>query len=367
MADDQQILFTPFESAKLQLSNRIVMAPMTRSFSANGVPGEDVAGYYRRRAEADVGLIITEGTTVDYGSATNDANIPAFTGELSLQGWGKVVEAVQTAGGKIAPQLWHMGMARKPGSDPEPQAPSLGPSGLIAPGKKVAEAMSLVQIEEVVEKFAAAAANAITLGFDAVEIHGAHGYLIDQFFWEGTNQRQDQYGGDLVKRTRFAADIVRAVRDRVGEQFPIILRYSQWKQQDYQARLADSPEQLEQFLAPLVEAGVDIFHASSRRFWEAEFEGSPLNLAGWTRKITGLPAISVGSVGLNSDFLGAFQGRGAEVESIDTLITQMQRGDYDLIAVGRALLANPDWASKVKQGQYGQLKPFSAELLQTLY
>lgn len=366
MSKDYPVLFQPFESEKLTLPNRIVMAPMTRSQSPNGVPGENVVAYYQRRAAADVGLIITEGTTVDYAAATGDANIPAFVGEKSLQAWKKVVEAVHAVGGKIAPQIWHQGMARAPGTGPAPDAPSLGPSGLAGDGKKVSEPMTIQQIEETIQAFANAGAQAKALGFDAVEIHAAHGYLIDQFFWEGTNKRSDKYGGDLVKRTQFAVEIVRAIRAAVGEEYPIILRFSQWKQQDYNAKLATTPDELRQFLSPLTDAGVDIFHASTRRFWEAEFEGSDLNLAGWTREISGKPTITVGSVGLDDDFLKAFQGRGAGVANIDALITQMERGDYELVAVGRALLSNPDWVTRVKAGHFDQLKPFSPEVLAEL-
>jgi 2,4-dienoyl-CoA reductase-like NADH-dependent reductase (Old Yellow Enzyme family) len=138
---------------------------------------------------------------------------------------------------------------------------------------------------------------------DGVEIHGAHGYLIDQFFWEGSNRRDDEYGGDLAGRSRFAIELIQAVRAAVGPDFPIIFRFSQWKQQDYTARLVQTPQALAAFLQPLSEAGVDIFHCSTRRFWEPEFDGSELNLAGWTRQLTGKPTITVGSVGLDGEFL----------------------------------------------------------------
>lgn len=359
-------LFTPFSYKGLKLPNRIVMAPMTRSHSPNGIPTDEVAAYYRRRVEGEVGLIITEGTTVDYASATGDANIPSFCKEESLAGWRKVVEAVHAAGGKIAPQLWHQGVARKAGTGPQPDAPVLSPSGLAAPGKQVAEPMSRAQIEQVVRQFATAAGHARRLGFDAIEIHGAHGYLIDQFFWEGTNQRDDDYGGSLVKRTRFAVEIVEACRVAVGPDLPIILRFSQWKLQDYDARLAKTPEELEQFLGPLSRAGVDIFHASTRRFWLPEFEDSTLNLAGWTKKLTGKPTITVGSVGLDDDFISSFMGNSAGTAGIGQLLERMQRDEFDLVAVGRALLLDPYWVRKLHRGEAEQLQPFTPAALATL-
>lgn len=359
-------LFSPYESNKLSLSNRIVMAPMTRQFSPNGVPTEDVAGYYQRRAQGGTGLIITEGTTVNDKVATMDANIPQFHGKEALAGWKNVVDAVHSAGGKIMPQLWHVGMARVADKAPYPELPSAGPSGLFKPGKQGAEPMTVAHIEAVIEAFAQAAADAQSMGMDGIEIHGAHGYLIDQFFWEGTNQRTDSWGGSMANRGRFAVEIIKAIRAATSEDFPILLRYSQWKQQDYTARLAHSPSELEAFLLPLSEAGVDVFHCSQRRYWEPEFEGSELNLAGWTKKITGKPTITVGSVGLNDDFFGAFQGQGSETRAVDDLLERLDAGEFDLVAVGRALLQDPNWSNKIKENRMNELQQYSGKALATL-
>src|SRR5690606_13075327 len=177
--------------------------------------------------------------------------------------------------------------------------------------------------------------------------------LIDQFFWQGTNLRQDRYGGaTIAERARFAGEVIAAMRAAVGPDYPILLRVSQWKQQDYAARLAPTPAEMEQWLGPLVAAGVDILHCSQRRFWEPEFpeiDGEQgLNFAGWAKQLTGAPTISVGSVGLSGDFFGAFRGQSSERSSLDGLVERMERGEFDLIAVGRALLADPQWARKVR-------------------
>ena len=135
--------------------------------------------------------------------------------------------------------------------------------------------------------------------FRSVEIHGAHGYLIDQFFWHATNRRVDRWGGgDLAARASFGVEIVKSVRRAVGASFPIIFRFSQWKLGDYMAKSIPSPEDLGKLLAPLSDAGVDAFHCSARRWWTPEFEGSPLNLAAWAKKMTAKPTITVGSVSL---------------------------------------------------------------------
>ncbi|CAA0111074.1 NADH oxidase [Zhongshania aliphaticivorans] len=359
-------LFTPFELGNLKLANRTVMAPMTRGFSPNGVPTDAVAEYYRKRAEGGVGLIITEGTLINHPAASGDPSYPSFYGEEALAGWKKVVDAVHAAGGKIIPQIWHVGATRRPGTGPVPDAPSVSPSGLVSKDKKVFEALSLDEINVLIAAYAQAAYDAKEIGFDGVEIHGAHGYLIDQFFWADTNVRTDQYGGSLQARSQFAIDIIKAIRERCGSDFTIIFRWSQWKQQDYTARLTTTPEELAEFLTPLSDAGVDIFHCSQRRFWEPEFEGSDMNLAGWTKKITGKPTISVGSVGLDQEFLTSFQGEGASVANIDNLLEKMNSNEFDLIAIGRSLLANPDWVNKVKAGQLDELKPFTQENISQL-
>ncbi|MBI3678409.1 MAG: NADH:flavin oxidoreductase [Proteobacteria bacterium] len=362
------VLFAPFRLKQLSLPNRIVMAPMTRSHSPGQIPNAEVAAYYRRRAEGGTGLIITEGTSPEHKSASNDANVPAFFGEEALQGWANVLKEVKAAGGIIMPQLWHQGIVRHPGTGPYPDERSMGPSGLAKPGKKVAEPMTAKDIDDVIGGFAKSAGYAKKLGFDGVEIHGAHGYIIDQFFWDGTNERGDAYGGSLADRTRFAVDIVRAVRSQVGPDYPVILRFSQWKQQDFAVKLAHDPKTLEQFLSPLAKAGVDAFHCSTRRFWEPEFPetGSDLNLAGWTKKIAGLPTITVGSVSLNTDFISAYRAQGAETAGIDRLLEMLGRGDFDLVAVGRALIVNPDWPKKIREGHSDQLKPWAPEALTTL-
>ncbi|MFE6619238.1 NADH:flavin oxidoreductase [Streptomyces sp. NPDC057740] len=362
-----QILSRPTVINGLTVPNRIVMAPMTRMFSPGGVPGEDVLSYYARRAAADVGLIVTEGTYVGHDSAGQSSRVPRFHGEEQLAGWAKVADAVHAAGGTIVPQLWHIGMVRKEGQSPYPEAPAVGPSGIrIGETEPTGKEMTQRDLDDVIAAFAQAAADAERIGFDGVELHGAHGYLVDQFLWAGTNRRTDAYGGDPVARTKFAAEIVVAVRERVSADFPVIFRYSQWKQEAYDARLAETPEELEAILTPLAAAGVDAFHASTRRYWIPEFDGSDLNLAGWTKKLTGKPTITVGSVGLDGDFIGAFMGEGSTVKGFDDLLDRLEAEEYDFVAVGRALLQDPQWAAKVLGGRFDELAPYDAASLKTL-
>ncbi len=363
-----QALFKPFQLGALQLSTRVVMAPMTRSFSPGGVPNSKAIEYYRRRAAAGVGLIITEGTVVGHQASNGYPNVPHFYGEAALTGWKKVVDAVHAEGGKIVPQLWHVGSVRRIGTEPDASVPAYGPMEKLKDGTVVVHGMTHQDIKEVINAFAQAAKDAQSIGMDGVEIHGAHGYLVDQFFWEGSNQRTDEYGGSLANRSRFAIELIQATRAAVGPDFPIIFRFSQWKQQDYTARLVQTPEALGEFLKPLSDAGVDIFHCSTRRFWEPEFEGSDLNLAGWTRQLTGKPTITVGSVGLDGEFLQFMVNtdKVAQPASLEKLLERLNNDEFDLVAVGRALLVDPDWAVKVREGREGDILPFSREALTTL-
>ena len=348
-------LFTPFNYKNLNLKNRLVMAPMTRAQSDNGIPTKEIEDYYARRAASNVGLILSEGTVINRPASKNMQNIPDFYGTEALQGWKKVIDAVHENGGKMGPQIWHVGDTRSSADYP-------------AVEMEKASTMSLEDIQDTIAQFAASAKSAKDLGFDCLEIHGAHGYLIDQFFWEVTNTRTDGYGGKNIKeRSKFAVDVIKAIRAAVGEDFTIIIRLSQWKQQDYKSRLSTTPSEMEDWLLPLKEAGVDIFHCSQRRFWEPEFEGSDLNFAGWAKKITGQPTITVGSVGLKGDFMGAFAGEGSEKADLTELIRRFDRQDFDLVAVGRALLTDHQWVQKIKEGRIEEISDFSAESLGVLY
>ena len=363
-------LFSPFRLKSLTLPNRVVMAPMTRSFSPGGVATADVAAYYRRRAEHGVGLIISEGTGVARPASLNDPNIPRFHGERELAAWKTVIEQVHAAGGLMAPQLWHVGAVKSREKDWAPPGPYDSPSGYSSPGKKFGDAMSDAEVADAISAFARAAADAERLGFDAVELHGAHGYLIDQFFWSEVNLRSDAYGGgSIVQRGRFAADILRAVRAAVSPDFPVIIRLSQWKQQQFEARLARTPDEMGEWLGQLADAGADCLHCSQRRFWEPEFpevDGSDLNFAGWAKKLTGLPTITVGSVGLSGEFVGALGGESSQPASLDELLRRLDRGEFDLVAVGRALLQDPAWVEKVRHGRKHELGDFSREALASL-
>jgi 2,4-dienoyl-CoA reductase-like NADH-dependent reductase (Old Yellow Enzyme family) len=361
------------------------MAPMTREFSPEGVPGADVVAYYRRRAEAETGLLITEGVGIDHPAALGEAglgeaDIPHLYGDEALAGWRGVVDAVHAARGKIIPQLWHQGVMREQGTGPHPEAPSVRPSGLWGPvGRqgsisqdyvariaKPTQPMTEEDIADVIAAYARSAVRARDAGFDGIAIHGAHGYLIDTFFWEETNQRTDRWGGSIPNRARFGAEVVRAIRAAIGPDLPIFFRFSQWKQQDFRARIATTPQELEELLTPLADAGVDVFDGSIRYFNRAEFEGSPLNLSGWAKKVTGKLAMAVGGIGLDRGMYDSNKtGKAAATDNITLLMERFNRGEFDLVAVGRSLLNDPEWTRKLRLGEPHQ--PYDQSKVDVLY
>ncbi|WP_287003979.1 NADH:flavin oxidoreductase [Sphingobium sp.] len=362
-------MFTPFSFGRHQLPNRIVMAPMTRQQSPGGIPSDAMGAYYRRRAEGGVGLVITEGTYIDHPAANGYKDVPAFFGQAALSAWADIAEMVHAAGALIVPQLWHVGAIRRPGLEPDPMWPGVGPSAVKVDGEEVVRAMDHADIKDVIASYARAAANAELHGFDGVEIHGAHEYLIDQFLWSKTNHRQDAYGGSIENRVRLAVEIINAIRSAVSADFPILFRFSQWKIQDYDARIAENSDELAALLRPIANAGVDIFHVSTRRFNMPAFEGSPDGLAVWTRKLTGKPVIAVGSVALKKAYAIA-QLRGgedptAEPADLSAIEQQVADGRIDLVALGRPLLADPQWPKKVFENRLSEINPFDKDAIHT--
>jgi 2,4-dienoyl-CoA reductase-like NADH-dependent reductase (Old Yellow Enzyme family) len=376
----REALFRPFTVKTLTMKNRVVMSAMGQANAKNGVPDPAYPAYYRRRAEGEVGLVVSGATAIPHPSAHMDLNEPHFHGDEPLAGWKRAVDEVHAAGGKMIPQLWHSGMH---GLAYVPPTWDLhGPSGVWYPGPQAdgsagpsevrGAPMTQAEIDEVIGAFGQAAETAQRLGFDGIQIHAAHGFLIDQFFWEKTNLRTDRYGGNLRDRTRFAVEILEEIRRRTGPDFPIFMRVSQFKMMDYTAQLAETPRQLADLLEPLADAGVDLFDCSIRRFQTPAFDGSDLNLAGWVKKLSGKPTMCCGGIGLGSgavDFGDANAYKTTATTSlseIDSLCAMLDRGDFDLVSLARAILGDAAWPAKVRQGRENELKPFTADLMLTL-
>ncbi|MGH3642662.1 MAG: 12-oxophytodienoate reductase, partial [Mycobacterium sp.] len=323
------------------------------------VPGPDMAAYYARRAAGGTALVITEGIRIPHPAAGPES-VPLLDGTEVLQVWRAVTDAVHAQGGAIAAQLWHEGSqhdvldGERNGQEP------VSPSGIDVSGNQVGRALRTDELGALADNYALAARNARDAGFDAVEVHGGHGYLLDQFLWDNTNRRTDGYGGTLAGRTRFPAEVVAAVRAAVGPGFPITFRFSQWKINHYDAELASTPDELEKLLTPLIDAGVDVLHPSVRRHYIPAFpdDDPRRGMAGWTKKLTGLPVIAVGSVGLDTGFEFRLEKKRIPPAPICRLLDQFEAGEFDIVAIGRALLADPGWVNRLRDNTLDEFAGF---------
>ena len=336
-----ETLFRPFSYRKISLPSRIVMAQEQVPY---GLTSQGLMQYYRQRAANEVGLILTAPVAIDDPAAADDMRTPRFYGGRALRTWKQICRIVHATHCKIAPRLRHAGMNRPTGeTEQTPNVLPIGPSG-ISPYtlEKNGESMNQRRLQEVVSSYARAAGAARILNFDAVEIDGAAGSLIDQFFRTETNHRHDEYSAHPISRTRFATNIIHAVRKQVGKNFPIIFRFSQVGIGQCKIPLASTPEELSEFLHPLQEAGVDIFHCTGSHFAKPEFTGSGLNLAGWTRIITGKPVISTGEEATHNHL------------NLQKLYQMVQSGEIDLISLMGELQTDPAWASKLHHGNTQQ-------------
>ena len=219
-------LFDPLQAGALRLSNRVVMAPLTRNRSPEAIPGEITATYYTQRASA--GLIVTEATAISH-QGQGYADVPGLYGTEQLDGWKRVTKSVHDAGGQIVCQLWHVGRISHDDLQPDGKAP-VAPSAVSAQSKtylikdgvgsfvptSAPRALDAAELPGIVRDYAHAARNAIAAGFDGVEVHGANGYLLDQFLKTGANQRGDDYGGSIENRARLLLEVMRAVVDAIG-------------------------------------------------------------------------------------------------------------------------------------------------------
>ncbi len=328
-------LFTPFSGGNLDVPNRIVMAPMTRWFSPGEVPGPNVAAYYRRRAEHGVGLIVTEGTTIDHPVSSHSERIPAFHG-AALDGWRRVVDEVHAAGGRIVPQIWHVGAMRHPKQDlPNRDLAAMSPSGLHKPGAAaLGREMSAQDIADVVDAFGKAAYDARRLGFDGVEIHGANGYLLEQFLQTRTNQRTDQYGGSIANRARLLLEVTEAVSrawhpDRVG------IRLSPYGVANDSGEAEPMPL-YSHVVNALDTMGLAYLHlleprASGAGGREVDHQGVP-SAAELFRPMWRGVLITAGNF------------------RADTAAETVARGTADAIAFGRFFISNPDLPERIRKG-----------------
>lgn len=334
---DCNILLEPIQIGQWNLRNRIVMAPMTRSFADDqtGVVGPDIVEYYRKRAADGIGLIITEGINPSIrGKGT--FGIPGLYTSEQIEAWKKVTDAVHQECGKIVAQLWHVGRLTHhelTGGYAPQSASSTKADGLVHRLRKrydIAEEMSHTDIQRVIDEHAEAAQNALLAGFDGVEVHGAHGYLIDQFNSEVTNERTDRYGGTQPQRITFMKELLATVVKEVGPERTIV-RFSELKDDIPEFKWEDPERTIQIFIDLFKEIGLSILHPSTNHFTEIMSNGETFHQL--VRKYWDGIIIGVGSLDIN-----------VASDAIDS-------GTIDLAAFGRPLIANPDFVQRVKHGK----------------
>ncbi|MCW5828728.1 MAG: NADH:flavin oxidoreductase [Deltaproteobacteria bacterium] len=346
-------IFDSFELKHLKLPNRVVVAPMTRmQCGTEGIPTDAVIAYYRRFAEGGAGLIITEGVYTDTTASKGYFGEPGIVNGAQEAGWKKVADAVHSAGGLVGMQLFHTGRcSHSKIIGRTPLAPSAVPAkGMHASAggpMEMPEAMTEAQIEESLQGFTDSSRKAKASGMDCVEIHGAHGYLIHQFYYSDSNTRTDRWGGMIENRIRFPVELVRRVRAAVGPDYPVLYRFSEFRVDDLKY---SHPETLDIFraLVPALEkAGVDVFHVSTYDAFKP-FHDTGKPLLAHVREMTKKPLVGVGK-------LGEDPARAREL---------VRSGLAELAALGKPMLANADWANRVRTGQ--PLTPFEPMMMARL-
>jgi N-ethylmaleimide reductase len=335
-------LFEPVQVGSLHLSNRIVMAPLTRNRAPDAIPTPLMAEYYAQRASA--GLIISEATAITH-QGQGYADVPGLYGTEQLDGWKRVTHAVHERGGRIYCQLWHVGRVSHVDLQPQGQKP-VAPSAIAAKTKTYLiqqgkgtfvatsepRALDAEEIPGIVRDFRHAARNAIAAGFDGVEVHGANGYLLDQFLKSSSNHRTDDYGGSIENRARFLLEVMREVCEEVGRE-RVGLRLSPVTPAN--DVVDDNPQKLFDYvvrqLAPL---GIAYLHL---------IEGA----TGGPREVEGRP-FDYGSM------LQAWRAAGAKGAWMvnngydRALAEQALAHGADLVAFGRLFIANPDLVQRLR-------------------
>jgi 2,4-dienoyl-CoA reductase-like NADH-dependent reductase (Old Yellow Enzyme family) len=337
------VLFTPTQIGGVRLKNRVALAPMTRtSAEEDGRPTDDMARYYARFARGCYGLVITEGAYPDEASSQGYRHQPGIANAAHAEAWRRVVDAVHREDGRIFIQLMHAG-ALSQGNRYTDE--TIGPSAVKPVGSQLdlygghgdfrtPRAMTPDDIRTVIDGFVEAARRACEAGFDGVEIHGANGYLLDQFLTDYTNERTDEYGGSTENRVRLLVDVLGAVRAAVGDNCPVGIRISQGKVNDYHHKWAGGERDAELIFSRIASAGPDFIHITEYDATRPAFEAGDTTLAELATRHARVPVIANGQLGAP--------------ERAESLIAD---GHAEVITLGKSALANPDWPRRVMAGE----------------
>jgi 2,4-dienoyl-CoA reductase-like NADH-dependent reductase (Old Yellow Enzyme family) len=334
----QDIVFSTFPLKKYRLKNRLGVAAMTRMSSpGDSIPRKDVLEFLVRRATNGAAIVFTEGIVTDYESSQGYPRQARLLTQRQIDAWKPVVKAIKEAGAVAIAQLFHCGRVAWP--EVNPAVRIIAPSA-IAPKPKnpltgepypAPDEMSRFDIEHVINGFVETAKGAMAAGFDGVEIHGAHGYLITQFLSTDSNSRTDEYGGSVENRFRIAREIIRAVRPVVPDDRLITFRISNWGIADMEVSLFQSKEEWQNMIRLLSAEPVDAISVSTY-VYDAKAFGTEKTMAGLTREVTKLPLIVCGKI-------------------YDRVTCEDALRDADIALSAKSMLLNPNWVEDVRQGK----------------
>ncbi len=342
----KDILFSSFQLNNFSLRNRIGVAPMTRMSSpGDSIPRHDVLAFLVRRAQNGAAIVYTEAITTDYESAQGYPGQSRMLAQRQIDAWEPVVQAIQKEGSIAVMQIFHCGRMAWPEINPANRviAPSpLAPkqdNPMTGSPYPVPDAMSQFDIDHVIQGFVETAKGAFAAGFDGVEVHGAHGYLLSQFLSSYSNQRTDGYGGSVENRYRFPHEIIQAVSKVVPEDRLLTFRISNWGVADMEVSLFESEEEYQQTIKLLSKEPIDAISVSTYEYKEKAL-GTEKNMAQLTREVSELPIMICGRI-------------------YDRISAEDALRDADVVLSGKSLLLNPNWVEDVREGK--PLVPRSSE------
>jgi 2,4-dienoyl-CoA reductase-like NADH-dependent reductase (Old Yellow Enzyme family) len=333
----KDIVFSPFQLKGFDFKNRLGVAPMTRMSSpGDSIPRRDVLDFLVTRAKKGASLVYTEAIVTDYESAQGYPGQARMLTQRQIDAWRPIVHAIQEEGAVAIMQIFHCGRMAWPEVNPINRV--IAPSAITPKQKNpltgvpypVPDAMSQFDIDHVIQGFAETAKGAVAAGFDGIEIHGAHGYLISQFLSSYSNERSDGYGGSVKERYRFAHEVMQAVSKVVPDELLLTFRISNWGVADMEVSLFGSKEEYQEIIALLSEEPIDAISVSTYDFRQKAF-GTEQNMAQITREVTSLPIFVCGKIHDRSSAGDALQ-------------------DADIALSAKSILLNPEWVQQVREG-----------------
>lgn len=339
-------LFSTFKIKGYVLKNRIGVAPMTRiSSPGDSIPRKDVLDFLVRRAQKDVAVVYTEAIVTDYESAQGYPKQSRMLTQRQIDAWRPVVKAIQEAGSVAVMQMFHCGRMALPELNPAGRITAPSPltpkqaNAITGKPYPMPDEMSQFDIDHVINGFVETAKGAVAAGFDGIEIHGAHGYLINEFLSTYSNQRTDEYGGSMENRFRFAKQIIQAVKSVLPGEKILSFRISNWGGADPHVSLFESKAEWQQMIGYLDASPVDVISVSTINYKDKAF-GTNQNMAQITREATKKPMIICGQI-------------------YDRATADEALNDADVILSAKSLLLNPDWVADIRENK--PLKPVTRD------